>query len=58
MSSFIERVWLKPAGRAGSRVPPVEERVEVSFVGLEEPYRPEPIVGNPETLELLRAAHR
>ncbi len=54
---FIERIWLKPAGRVGSRVPPVEERVEVYFVGSEEPYTPEPIVGDPETLALLRAAH-
>jgi hypothetical protein len=36
-------------------VPPVEERVEVYFVGSEEPYRPEPIVGDPETLARLRA---
>ena len=54
---FIERVWLKPAGRVGSRVPPVEERVEVYFIGSDEPYAPEPIVGDPETLEILRAAH-
>jgi site-specific DNA recombinase len=56
-TQFIERIWLKPAGRVGSRVPPVEERVEVYFVGSEEPYRPEPIVGDPETLARLRAAH-
>lgn len=54
---FIERVWLKPAGRVGSRVPPVEERVEVYFSGSDEPYAPEPMVGDPETLEILRAAH-
>ena len=56
-AQFIERVWLKPAGRVGSRVPPVEERVEVYFVGSDEPYAPEPLVGDPETLEILRAAH-
>ncbi len=37
---YIDRVWLKPAGRVGSRVPPVEERVDVYFVGAEEPARP------------------
>ena len=54
---FIERVWLKPAGRVGSRVPPVEERVAVYFIGSDEPYAPEPIVGDRETLEILHAAH-
>src|SRR6266516_8103187 len=56
-TQFIERIWLKPAGRVGSRVPPVEERVEVYFAGSDEPYAPEPIVGDPETLEIMRAAH-
>jgi DNA invertase Pin-like site-specific DNA recombinase len=56
-AQYIERIWLKPAGRVGSRVPPVEERVEVYFVGADEPYAPEPIAGDPETLERLRAAH-
>jgi hypothetical protein len=55
-SQYIDRVWLKPAGRVGSRVPPVEERVEVVFVGSDKPYAPEPI-GDAETLKLLRAAH-
>ncbi|HEY2939005.1 MAG TPA: hypothetical protein VGJ27_04265 [Gaiellaceae bacterium] len=56
-AQYIERIWLKPAGRVGSRVPPVEERVEVYFVGADEPYAPEPLVGDPKTLELLRGAH-
>ena len=54
---FIERIRLKPAGRVGARVPPVEERVEVYFVGSEQPYTPEPIRGDPATLALLHAAH-
>src|SRR5207244_7833612 len=37
MAQFIEKVWLKPAGRVGSRVPPVEQRVEVYFVGSDQP---------------------
>jgi DNA invertase Pin-like site-specific DNA recombinase len=39
-AQFIEKVILKPAGRVGSRVPPVEERVDVYFVGAEEPAHP------------------
>lgn len=51
---YIDRVWLKPAGRVGSRVPPVEERVEVYFVGAEEPWtEPE---GDPETMAILATA--
>ncbi len=56
-AQFIEKVWLKPAGRVGSRVPPVEERVEVYFIGSDEPYAPEPMAGDSETLKILRAAH-
>jgi DNA invertase Pin-like site-specific DNA recombinase len=54
---YIDKVWLKPAGRVGSRVPPVEERVEVVFVGSDKPYTPKPIAGDAETLKTLRAAH-
>ena len=54
---YIDRVWLKPAGRVGSRVPPVEERVEVAFVGSDKPYASEPMAGDAETLKILRAAH-
>jgi len=51
---YIDRVWLKPAGRVGSRVPPAEERVEVYFVGAEEPWtEPE---GDPETMAILATA--
>jgi DNA invertase Pin-like site-specific DNA recombinase len=50
---FIDKVWLKPAGRVGSRVPPVEERADVYFVGAEEPWTvPE---GDPETKKLLES---
>jgi hypothetical protein len=48
---FIDKVILKPAGRVGSRVPPEEERVEVYFVGAEQPYAVP--AGDPETLALL-----
>ena len=54
-SQYIEKVWLKPAGRVGSRVPPVEERVEVVFVGSDKPYAPGPI-GDPETMAILATA--
>jgi hypothetical protein len=30
-------IILKPAGRVGSRVPPVEQRVEVYFAGADKP---------------------
>ena len=54
-SQYIDKVWLKPAGRVGSRVPPVEERVEVVFIGSDKPYAPGPI-GDPETMALLASA--
>jgi hypothetical protein len=54
-AQFIDRIMLKPAGRVGSRVPPVEERVDVYLTGSDEPYAPQ-WAGNPDTLELLRAA--
>ena len=57
MAQFIDKVWLKPAGRVGSRVPPVEERVEVYFVGSDQPTTIRPPLGDPETLKILRAAH-
>jgi len=37
---YIDKVSLKPAGRVGSRVPPVEQRVDVYFVGAHEPAQP------------------
>jgi DNA invertase Pin-like site-specific DNA recombinase len=37
---YIDKVWLKPAGRVGSRVPPVEQRVQVYFAGAQEPAQP------------------
>jgi len=37
---YIDKVWLKPAGRVGSRVPPVEQRVDVYFAGAHEPAQP------------------
>jgi len=37
---FIDKVVLKPAGRVGSRVPPVEERVDVYFAGADKPAQP------------------
>jgi DNA invertase Pin-like site-specific DNA recombinase len=52
---FIEKVILKPAGRVGSRVPPVRERVEVYWSGADEPAT-EP-VGDPKVLQLLRETH-
>ena len=55
---YIDKVWLKPAGRVGSRVPPVAERVQVVFVGSDQPYSPKPNAGDPETLKTLHAAHR
>src|SRR5712692_6763726 len=57
MAQFIDKVWLKPAGRVGSRVPPVGERVEVYFVGSDQPTSIRKQVGAPETLKILRAAH-
>jgi len=54
---YIDKVWLKPAGRVGSRVPPVEERVQVVFVGSDTPYTPKPTTADAETLKTLRAAH-
>jgi DNA invertase Pin-like site-specific DNA recombinase len=52
---FIDRVWLKPAGRVGSRVPPVEERVEVYWAGASEPAVP-PVWTSPEVTAALGAA--
>ena len=54
---YIDKVWLKPAGRVGSRVPAVEERVQVVFVGADKPYTPKSATADPETLKTLRAAH-
>ena len=39
-AQFIEKIILKPAGRVGSRVPPVEQRVDVYFAGADKPARP------------------
>jgi hypothetical protein len=39
-AQFIQKVILKPAGRVGSRVPPVEERVDVYFAGADQPAQP------------------
>jgi len=36
-AQFIQKIILKPAGRVGSRVPPVEQRVEVYFAGADKP---------------------
>jgi len=38
-AQFIDKVVLKPAGRVGSRVPPVEKRVDVYFAGADKPAR-------------------
>jgi hypothetical protein len=54
---YIDKVWLKPAGRVGSRVPAVEKRVQVVFVGADTPYTPTPTTTDPETLNTLHAAH-
>jgi hypothetical protein len=53
---YVDRVLLKPAGRVGSRVPPAGKRVEVYFVGSNEPYAPEPVAYDPELLKTLQAA--
>jgi DNA invertase Pin-like site-specific DNA recombinase len=37
---YIDKVLLKPAGRVGSRVPPVEKRVQVYFAGAPTPAQP------------------
>jgi hypothetical protein len=39
-AQFIDKVVLKPAGRVGSRVPPVEQRVDVYFAGADKPAHP------------------
>jgi len=33
LAKFIDRVVLKPAGRVGKQVPPVEERIDVYWAG-------------------------
>jgi DNA invertase Pin-like site-specific DNA recombinase len=38
---LIDRVVVRPAGRVGKAVPPVEERVDVYLAGAGEPYRPD-----------------
>jgi hypothetical protein len=51
-AQFIERVVVQPVGHG--RRAPVEERVEVYFVGAEQPWlEPE---GDPDTLAILQAA--
>jgi len=39
-AQFIQKIILKPAGRVGSRVPPVEQRVDVYFAGSDKPAQP------------------
>ena len=39
-AQFIHKIILKPAGRVGSRVPPVEQRVDVYFAGSDKPAHP------------------
>ncbi|HEY8777980.1 MAG TPA: recombinase family protein [Gaiellaceae bacterium] len=38
-AQFIDKIVLRPAGRVGSRIPPVEKRVDVYFAGAEKPAR-------------------
>jgi DNA invertase Pin-like site-specific DNA recombinase len=39
-AQFIHKIILKPAGRVGSRVPPVDQRVDVYFAGSDKPAQP------------------